>query len=125
MGTIFKHNNQLIQCRDLNKKLKKLRISATDIEIVKDDIPNDILEKTFVDLTREIKKEVEDDDRWHYFIFKNSKGYYLWGINKPDLSYIAKFGFDVSDYKLIDECIGSIADKYMQWNPETKTGWKI
>lgn len=124
MGTIFKYNEQLIQCKNLQKKLKKLKIEESNIEIIKDNIPNDILEKTFVELTRDNKDINDTFNGWHYFIFANSKGNYLWGINKPDLEYIRKFGFDVSDYKLIDECIGKIPAKYKKWNPETKTGLK-
>lgn len=101
-----------------------MKLSEDSIEIIKDDIPNDILEKTFVELTREIKNESEEDTRWHYFIFENSQGNYLWGINKPDISYIANFGYNISDYKLIDECVGDVPEKYCKWNPETGTGLK-
>ena len=52
MGTIFKYNNQLLQCRDLKKKLKKMRLSESDIEMIKDDKPNNILEKEFVNYTK-------------------------------------------------------------------------
>ena len=44
MGTIIKYNDKLIQCRDLEKKLKKLKINKDDIEIIKDNITNDYLE---------------------------------------------------------------------------------
>ena len=36
MGTIFKYNNQLLQCRDLKKKLKKMHLLESDVEIIKD-----------------------------------------------------------------------------------------
>lgn len=124
MGTIFKYNNQLLQCRNLAKKLKKMHLLESDIEIIKDNIPEDVLEQEFVNLTRIEKPEVEDPNAWTYYIFKNSKGYYLWGMNKPDINYIANFGFDISDYKLIDTCIGYIKSEYLKWNPETKTGIK-
>lgn len=124
MGTIFKHNNQLIQCRDLNKKLKKLRLSVSDIEIIKDDIPNDILEQEFVNLSRGIKILEDTDTNWKYYIFQNSKGYYLWGINKPSIQHYADMGFDISDYKLIDATYHPY-EKYGNWNPEIKVGrWK-
>lgn len=55
MGTIFKHKNKYIQCRNLEKKLKKLKINKDDIEIIKDNIPNDSLELEFVNLTKKEK----------------------------------------------------------------------
>lgn len=101
-----------------------MHITAEDVEIIQDNIPNELLEKTFVDLTRGTKKELEDDSQWVYYIFQNSNGYYLWGMNKPNLDYIERFGFDVSDYKLIDTCKGTIKKEYYKWNPETGTGRK-
>ena len=123
MGVIIKYNGKLIQCCNLEKKLKKLKINKEDIEIVKDNIPNDSLELEFVNLTKKEKIE-KDPDIVKYYIFKNSKGNYLMGINKPDLTYIKNFGYDISDYKLIDTCTYPIPEKYMKWNPETKTGIK-
>ena len=58
MGTIFKYNNQLLQCRNLAKKLKKMHLLESDIEIIKDNIPEDVLEQEFVNLTR-----IEKQDR--------------------------------------------------------------
>lgn len=123
MGVIIKYNGKLIQCCNLEKKLKKLKINKEDIEIVKDNIPNDSLELEFVNFTKKEKIE-KDPDIVKYYIFKNSKENYLMGINKPDLTYIKNFGYDVSDYKLIDTCTYPIPKKYMKWNPETKTGIK-
>lgn len=124
MGTIFKYNNQLFQCRNLTKKLKKMRLLETDIDIIEDNIPEDILEQEFVKLTRIEKLEIDDPNAWTYYVFQNSKGYYLWGINKPDITYIANFGFDIFDYKLIDTCVGYLKPEYLKWNPETGTGIK-
>ena len=124
MGTIFKYNNQLLQCRDLKKKLKKMHLLESDVEIIKDNIPNDILEKEFVNYTKAEKLEEADSEEQIYYIYQNSKGNYLWGINKPSLKYIENFGFDISDYKLIDTCIGYLKSEYLKWNPETKTGRK-
>lgn len=125
MGTIFKYNNQLIQCQNLQKKLKRMRLTEADIEIIKDNIPENELEKEFVNLTRVKKEEVNTNSEVTYYIFENSKGNYLLGYNKPDIThYTRDFGFDISDYKLIDTCTGDIPDKYRKWNPETKTGLK-
>lgn len=125
MGTIFKYNGQMLQCKDLQKKLRRMKLSESNIEIIQDNIPNEELEKTFVELTRVAKKEqTSEEEETRYYIFQNSKGYYLWGINQPNIDYIKNFGFDISDYKLIDECIGSMPIEYYKWNPETKTGRK-
>lgn len=59
MGTIFKYNNLPIQCLDLKKKIKKMKVSEDDIEIIIDDIPNDILENIFVAYMK-CKKSLED-----------------------------------------------------------------
>ena len=61
MGTIFKHKNKYIQCCNLEKKLKKLKINKDDIEIIKDNIPNDSLELEFVNLTKKEKIEKDPD----------------------------------------------------------------
>lgn len=124
MGTIFKYNNQFIQCKNLQKKLKKLKLTEDAIEIIKDNIPDVELEQTFVALTSKPKEDGIEETSGIYYIFMNSEGNYLWGINKPDITYIEKFGFDISDYKLIDTCIGSIKTEYYKWNPDTKTGRK-
>lgn len=124
MGTIFKHNNQLIQCQNLQKKLRKMKITEADIEIVKDDIPNDLLEKEFVNMTKAEKGE-SDDTEWIYYVFQNSKGYYLYSIVSPNLDWFHnQFGFDVSDYKLIGTFKNKMPSEYYKWNPETKTGIK-
>lgn len=124
MGTIFKHNGKLIQCKSLQKKLKKLKITEADIEIVKDNIPEESLEKEFVLLERGEKILEDTDACWIHYIFQNSKGYYLLGINYPNIDYIKAFGFDISDYKLIKVCKGDPSSEYTKWNPETKTGKK-
>ena len=124
MGTIFKYNNQLLQCRNLAKKLKKMHLLESDIEIIKDNMTEDVLEQEFVNLTRIEKPEVEDPNAWTYYILKNSKRYYLRVMNKPEINYIANCILYSSDYKLIDTCIGYIKSEYLKWNPETKTGIK-
>ena len=50
MGTIFKYREKLFQCRDLKKKLKKLKLDENDIEIIRDNIKEDDLEKAFCEL---------------------------------------------------------------------------
>lgn len=91
-----------------------MKITENDIEILRE----------FDETEKKVKVEEEIDDTWTYYVFQNSKGYYLWGINKPDITYIQKFGFDISDYKLIDTCKGTLPKEYYKWNPETGTGLK-
>lgn len=50
MGTIFKYRDKYVQCRSLQKKLKKMRLDESMIEIIKDDIPDDDLEAVFLSL---------------------------------------------------------------------------
>jgi hypothetical protein len=69
MATIFKHLNKIYQCQSLKKKLKRLKIDESEIEIIKDNIPDEELEKYFVSLNNnEIKEEYEDPNRLYYFI---------------------------------------------------------
>lgn len=63
MGTIFKYNNKLIQCQNLTKKLKKMRLQDSDIFIVLDNIPNDVLEQTFVEMVNGKKIEEPEDEK--------------------------------------------------------------
>lgn len=88
MGVIFKHNNQLIQCRNLQKKLKKLRINESDIEIVKSDIPDDVLEKTFVEMTR--GGRIEDDNIPQWKLDGRRKAIYI-NLNKDSDKYLYSF----------------------------------
>ena len=63
MGTIFKYNNKLIQCRNLTKKLKKMHLQDSDIFIVLDNIPNDVLEQTCVEMVNDKKIEEPEDEK--------------------------------------------------------------
>lgn len=109
----FLYKGEKCYASNLAKKLKRMKITQADIEIIRE-----------YDETEKIVKEEDNDNIFTYYVFQNSKGNYLWGINKPDISYISNFGYDVSDYKLIDTCKGSMPLKYYKWNPETKTGRK-
>ena len=110
----FLYKGQKCYTNNLLKKLKRMKITENDIEILRE----------FDETEKKVKVEEEIDDTWTYYVFQNSKGYYLWGINKPDITYIQKFGFDISDYKLIDTCKGTLPNEYYKWNPETGTGRK-
>ena len=112
----FLYKGEKCYASNLAKKLKRMKITEADIEILRE----------YDEKEKKVKEDTEDteDTVWTYYVFQNSKGYYLWGINKPDISYIEKFGFDISDYKLIDTCKGSMPLEYYKWNPETGTGRK-
>ena len=110
----FLYKGQKCYTNNLPKKLKRMKITENDIEILRE----------FDETEKKVKVEEEIDDTWTYYVFQNSKGYYLWGINKPDITYIQKFGFDISDYKLIDKCKGTLPKEYYKLNPETGTGRK-
>ena len=110
----FLYKEQKCYTNNLPKKLKRMKITENDIEILRE----------FDETEKKVKVEEEIDDNWTYYVFQNSKGYYLSAINKPDITYIQKFGFDISDYKLIDTCKGSLPKEYYKWNPEIGTGRK-
>lgn len=73
MAVIFKHKNKYYQAINLNKKLKRLKISEDDIEILFEGVQSE-LEKKFLELTRK-EKEIPDES-WH-----NPKLYYFININ--------------------------------------------
>lgn len=71
MAVIFKHNNKVYQCMSLDKKLKKLRIDKSEIDILfKGDLTKDELETKFLEMTKETKVIEEEDDIKKYY-FKN------------------------------------------------------
>ena len=112
MDVTFKYKDSIITTPNLEKKLKRMKLTLDDIEIITEEKPAK-------------KIDQEEDSQVTYYIFQNSKGYYLWNINQPDISWYNKqFGIDISDYKLVDTCKGRMPKEYYKWNPETKTGIK-
>lgn len=84
MPAIFKHNNKLIQCMNLQKKLKKMKISEDSIEIVwQGEATQNELEKRFVSLTTNKKEEQNDDEPFiKYYHFLNVKtGHKIHGVD--------------------------------------------
>lgn len=75
MATIFKYNNKYFQTLNLNKKLKRLKINPSDIEILYEgDLSQNELEKKFLELTQEQKiDEVEDWHSRNLYYFTNIK----------------------------------------------------
>lgn len=75
----------LVQCQNLSKKLKKMRIQDSDISIILDNIPNDILEKTFVEMVNGKKIEEPEDE-------KEGSPYFYWN---PVNNHVTGTGYDI------------------------------
>lgn len=106
MATIFKYNNQLICASNLEKKLKKMRISCDNIEILLSDILENNLSRIFnmlqenpnIDLNYldSIKNNVFEKPKDEYDIiqkfvwFKNLKDncMYSHGEYIPSINYV-------------------------------------
>lgn len=75
MATIFKYKNKIYQAINLDKKLKRLKVSENDIEILfQGELSQSELEKKFLELTNSIK-EIPTEN-WHnpnLYYFKNIK----------------------------------------------------
>ncbi len=84
MGTIFKYNDKLIQCQNLQKKLKKLKLSEDDIEIIKDNIPPEDLEKEYCLLVNGKIKEKEPTIEKVYKQYYYTDGVRFTGVFKSD-----------------------------------------
>jgi hypothetical protein len=76
MGKIFKYNNKLYQANNLDKKLKRLKLNKSDIEII-EEVDNDKLENRFVELTGGNKKEYIPNEeytlKWYRYRNPNNK----------------------------------------------------
>jgi len=99
METTFKYQGKIITTPNLEKKLKRMKISINDIEIietsVKKEKPNEGLEDYMLNKRQIIVRSTEDDIRRVCFVDKDK--------SLPTMSKLFK---DV------------------MWNPETKTGIK-
>lgn len=64
MASIFKHKDKYYQTTNLSKKLKRLKIQESDIEILfEGELNQDELEKKFLELTK-VEKEIPNES-WH------------------------------------------------------------
>lgn len=64
MATIFKYKDKYYQTTNLDKKLKRLKISNKDIKILfEGDVDKNELERLFIKLTQE-EKEIPNES-WH------------------------------------------------------------
>lgn len=100
METTFKYNEKVITTPNLEKKLKRMKLSIDDIEIIdnpikKEKSPSHELEDYMKDKIKVIVRSTKDNIRRVCFINKNE--------GRPTMSKLFK--------------------NYM-WNPETKTGIK-
>lgn len=84
MGVIFKYNDKLIQCQNLQKKLKKLKLSEDNIEIIKDNIPPEELEKEYCLLVNGKIKEKEPRIEKVYKQYYYTDGKDFTGVFKSD-----------------------------------------
>ena len=72
MQAIFKYNGKLIQCMNLQKKLKKMKLFLEDIELIwEGEISQADLEKKFNDLNN-IQKTTEVNYNYRYRIYSNT-----------------------------------------------------
>lgn len=83
MATIFKHKNNIYQCISLDKKLKRLRIDKSDIEIIyKGDLSKDELEKKYLEIKNTTKVDTSEEEQITLYYFWNPKtGYSITSIN--------------------------------------------
>lgn len=72
MPAIFKHNNKLFQCMNLQKKLKKMKLSEDSIEIVwEGEATQSELEKRFCKLINGTPKEDSNKMGLTYYHYKH------------------------------------------------------
>ena len=98
MATIFKHNNEVYQCVNLKKKLKRLRIDESDIEILfEGELSQSELEKKYLELTQVNEDDNVDDNDIKLYYFLNPKtGYSIMSIyptldNLKDIENIEEY----------------------------------
>lgn len=101
MATIFKYNNEYYQCVNLKKKLKRLRIDESKIEILfEGELSQSDLEKKFLELTQVNNDEDDNEDESNTYYFYNPKErMYIISIY-PDLEHLQEFE-NVDDYERI------------------------
>lgn len=99
MATIFKHKNEYYQCVNLKKKLKRLRIDESEIEILfEGELSQSDLEKKFLELTQVNDDEDDNENETTYYYFYNPKERkYIVSIY-PDLEHLNE---NVNDYERI------------------------
>ena len=101
MATIFKYKNEFYQALNLDKKLKRLKVSKDDVEILYEgELNQSELEKKFLELSN--KKKEDPKENWH-----DRRLYYY--INK-------KTGETISSiYSSIEEMKAHDVAKNKQW----------
>lgn len=85
MNTTFKYQNQIITTPNLEKKLKKMKLTLEDIEIISEE-----------------KKEEKEDTNWRtLYYFKNPKTGNIITSIYPNLDDLEEF-INVNDYVKIE-----------------------
>ena len=84
MATIFKYKDKYYQATNLDKKLKRLKIQSSNIEILYEgDLSQSELERKFLEISK-AEKEIEDES-WHnptlYYFFNPKDGTSITSIN--------------------------------------------
>lgn len=101
MAVIFKHNGKVYQCMSLNKKLKKLRIDANEIDILfEGDLNKDELEIKFLEMTKEVKVVKEEESVKKYY-FKSRVDNSIITSIYPTLDNLSNV-INVNDYDLYE-----------------------
>ena len=92
MATIFKYNNEVYQCVNLKKKLKRLKIEESDIEILfEGELSQSDLEKKYLELTQ-VNEDIDDNDNVKLYYFINPKTKETISSIYPTLERLGKYG---------------------------------
>jgi hypothetical protein len=91
MGIVFKYNDKIYQCANLEKKLKRLKIDAAYIQVLYEG--NDC--ETFI---RNLSFKGDEDEPWHHrvlYLYKHPDGSSIISIyNNLNIE-----GYELSEYK--------------------------
>lgn len=92
MATIFKHKNEIYQCVNLQKKLKRLEIDESDIEILfEGELSQSELEKKYLELIQDGKEEIDHNEIKLYSFYNPKTKETILSIY-PDLERLGKHG---------------------------------
>lgn len=100
MAVIFKYNDKIYQCMNLDKKLKKLRIDKSNISILLEgDLSKDNLEIKYLEFTRTLKEENISEEVLKYY-FKSKIDNTIITSIYPNLNNL-KYIINIEDYERI------------------------
>lgn len=108
MATIFKHKDTIYQCVSLQKKLKRLKLKENDIQILfEGELSQSELEKKYLELTQESKKEDDYDNVKLYYFINRETGYSITSIY-PTIEHLGE------ESKNYERCTKETLEAY--WN---------